>query len=573
MNTLSKLLSILNRKDIFKATLLLLLMIIGAFIEMVGISAIYPFISVIGNPDWLTQHPFIFDIFKTFGITTQTNFVLTTAVLLLILYVAKALFIAWENRLQINFAMQGQFYFSSQLFALYMRKPYLYHTHKNSAEILRNATSVGDRVFLNILVPLLVILTEIITGIFIISMLFTMDWLMALLTIVVIVPVVLLIYMLFRKRILRQGKIQTESNTKTNKWVQQGLGSIKETKVLQKEYFFADQFRTAYYDTAKATADNRFINTLPQIFLEMTAICGLLAIVIIKVFCGADLATIVPTASVLAIAVVRLMPCANRILNNANIIKFNSPFFNEIYSELNSIKNDGDEFKFLKQNSELEKMKFEHAITVEHLHFKYPESDKEVINDISFEIPKGSFVGIIGPSGAGKTTLVDLLLGLLLPANGQILVDGKCISENAAAWLRNISYVPQSIFLIDGTIAENVALGYSKNAIEKERLEQALKDAELYDFVSSLPKTYDTEIGERGVRLSGGQKQRIGIARALYNNPEVLILDEATSALDSETEKNIIDSILKLKGKITIISIAHRLSTLDACDFKIKMGK
>jgi len=275
--------------------------------------------------------------------------------------------------------------------------------------------------------------------------------------------------------------------------------------------------------------------------------------------------------AVLALAVFRLMPCANRIVNLSNGIRFQMSLFNELYDEFCIIRDrleSGKSEELLSEN--VEKLPFVKELCVEHLAFQYPGGQHEVLQDVSFTVPKGSFVGVVGPSGAGKTTFVDILLGLLTPTGGKITIDGVDIQSNIRGWQANLSYVPQSIYLIDGTIKDNVALGVPPEDFEEDLLIRVLKMAELYDFVEELPKGVDTMVGERGVKLSGGQRQRIGIARALYYKPDVLVLDEATSALDNETEKSITDTILKLKGQITIISIAHRVSTLEACDFKIK---
>ena len=286
---------------------------------------------------------------------------------------------------------------------------------------------------------------------------------------------------------------------------------------------------------------------------------------------GVEPQSIVPSLGVLGLAAVRLMPSVNRIISLFNTIKFNMPLFNEMYDDLLAIKNEKDKDEQNRLHTTVRKLQFHEEITVRNLTFSYPNTKKEILKNISFSIPKGSFVGIVGASGAGKTTFVDILLGLLPPENGAILVDGKNIYDDISSWLCNIAYVPQSIYLIDGSIRENIALGIPADKVSEERIRTVLKMAELSDFVEALNEKENTRVGERGALLSGGQKQRIGIARALYSNPSVLVLDEATSALDNETEKSITSTILKLKGEITIISIAHRLSTLESCDFKIKI--
>ena len=316
-----------------------------------------------------------------------------------------------------------------------------------------------------------------------------------------------------------------------------------------------------------------FIDKIPRVLIELIGVGGILLMIIIKTLTGTNPLSLVPSLGVLGLAAVRLMPCVNRIISLFNTVKFNMPLFNEMYDDLLAVKNrkDIDEQKNVIYNKQ--KLFFNNLIEIKNISFKYPGKTENVFSNISLNIPKGKFVGIIGPSGAGKTTFVDILLGLLPPASGTILVDGIDIYSNISSWLDNIAYVPQSIYLIDGTIRENIAIGLSENNISDEKIEKVLKMAELYNFVQTLPDKENTNVGDRGAKLSGGQKQRIGIARALYNEPNVLVLDEATSALDNETEKSITNTILKLKGKITIISIAHRVSTLENCDFKINFAK
>lgn len=348
------------------------------------------------------------------------------------------------------------------------------------------------------------------------------------------------------------------------------MGAIKETKVLRKEAYFLKAFSKAYEEFGNANRKFLFMNQVPRMIIESTVVCGLLLLIIVKMLLGTPAKEIVPLLGVLALAAFRLMPSANRIVNLSNNIRFNMPLFNELYDEYMHIKNSAvlvDDKLF--NSDEAKKLKFNNEIKVTDIRFNYL-NNKDILLDISFIIPKGKFVGIVGPSGAGKTTFVDILLGLLEPTGGSITVDGVDIFSNIRSWQANLAYVPQSIYLIDGTIKENIALGVAENEIDDKLINKVLHMAEMYDFVYSQPDNINTNVGERGVKLSGGQRQRIGIARALYQQPEVLILDEATSALDNETEKSITDTILKLKGKITIIAIAHRTSTLEQCDFKVK---
>ncbi len=573
MKSFLKIFEILSSKQKKYSIFLILCMIIGGLLEAIGIGAIYPLIDIIGKPNYLTTHEKIRKITDIFGITTHTHLIIFCTIALIFIYIIKNAFILWETRQQIKFSMNNQKEYTKRLFAWYIGKPYLYHVNINSSILVRNITSGGRIVFADILTSILTLITECVTVIVIWLMIFIVDWVMAIVVACVLAPLVFIILKLFRKKITQQGEVQNRCIASYTKWLYQGLGAIKETKVMQKESYFCNQFNESYSEYSDAARDFMFIDKIPRVLVEITTICGLLLLIIVKIATGSNPATIIPALGVLALAGVRLMPSVNRIISLTNTVKFNMPLFNEIYDDFIAIKNNEDKMIKITEHINKEKLPFNDCLLVENLSFNYPGKAEKVLHDISFKIKKGSFVGIVGPSGAGKTTFVDILLGLLPPQTGAILVDGKNIYDEISSWLYDIAYVPQTIYLIDGTIRENIALGISENEIDNDKIEKVLKMAELYNFVETLPEKIETRVGEMGAMLSGGQKQRIGIARALYNDPEVLILDEATSALDNETEKSITNTILKLKGKITIISIAHRLSTLENSDFKIKFNK
>ena len=546
-------------------------MLIGGALEAVGIGAILPLIAIMGQPDWLERHVQIAQMVELFGITTHVQFIILCSVALILLYVLKNTYLAFQLKMQIEFAMRNQIMFAGELFKSYLAKPYIFHVNHNTAILMRNVSGGATAAFSAILIPTLQLLTEIVTGFVIWIMLVAVDPFTA---IVVAGFLACLLYVLvkaFRKKIMEQGMIQNKYSAEMGRWINQGLGAIKETKVLRKEVYFANEYSSTYNRFAEANRGFNFINQLPRLFIETIVVSALLLLIVFKLVQGYAPMEIVPLLGVLALAAFRMMPCANRIVNLSNGIKFQMPLFNELYDEFCEIRERLESGKSQELLAEdVEKLPFAKELRVEHLAFQYPEGQHEVLRDVSFIVPKGSFVGVVGPSGAGKTTFVDILLGLLTPTGGKITVDGENIQSNIRGWQANLSYVPQSIYLIDGTIKDNVALGVAPEDFDEDLLIRVLKMAELYDFVEELTKGIDTMVGERGVKLSGGQRQRIGIARALYYKPEVLVLDEATSALDNETEKSITDTILKLKGQITIIAIAHRVSTLENCDFKVK---
>lgn len=570
MKAIFKIFTIFTPKQQKHCVFIIFCMVIGAMFEAVGIGAILPLISIMGDPAFLDKHPVIRGYASLLQIHSHNAFIIASAGLLILFYMSKNIYMAWQTRLQIRFSMQNQIFYAGQLLAGYLNKPYLYHLDQNSATLLRNVNSGAIVAFSAILVPTFTLITEIITAVAIWAMLVLVDPFTAIIVASILGLMMYGIIKTFRKKITQQGKVQNAYSAVYLKWLNQGLGAIKETKVLRKESFFLQEFNKAYDKYGEANSGFMFLNQLPRMFIESIVVSGLLLLIVTKLALGTAPMDIVPLLGVLALAAFRLMPCANRIVNLSNGIRFQMPLFNELYDEFMAIKKRQINKEQILLPANKNKMPFEHEIKIEHLGFQYPQGKQDVLQDVSFSVPKGSFVGIIGQSGAGKTTFVDILLGLLEPTSGRICVDGANIYNDIRSWQANLSYVPQSIYLIDGTIRENIALGIAEKDIDDVKIRKVLIMAEFYDFVEALPDKIHTTVGERGVKLSGGQRQRIGIARALYYEPEVLILDEATSALDNETEKSITDTIIKLKGKITIIAIAHRVSTLVDCDFKMK---
>jgi ATP-binding cassette, subfamily B, bacterial PglK len=570
MNSLFKVFKILDKKQQRHAGYLIILMVIGGLLEAIGIGAIYPLINMIGNSNYLNDHETIRKLVLIFKVTTHKQLILFSTIFLILIYFIKNLFILFESWLQLCFSTSNQRNYTNRLYAWYIKKPYLYHVYQNSANLVRNITAGGKLVFDDMLISVLSMITEAITAFIIWLMIAIIDWQMAVVVAAILLILVFFIFKIFKKKISKLGEIQNDCMASYLKWLYQGLGAIKETKVMQKEKYFTNQFMKSYSEYTDALRTYSFIDKIPKAIIEFISIFALTSIIIFKISIGVNPSSIVPSLGLVALAAIRMMPSANRVISLANRVKVSMPLFNEMYDDLFSIKNNVDKKDKVNSESDCNKLAFTSEISVNGISFSYPNKMESVLQNISFKIPKGSFVGIVGPSGAGKTTFVDILLGLLQPKSGTITVDGIDTKKKLSSWLYDISYVPQSIYLIDGSIKENIALGIEEKNIDDENINKVLKMAELYDFVCSLPEGLNTRVGERGAMLSGGQKQRIGIARALYNQPAVLILDEATSALDNATEKSITDTILKLKGQITIISIAHRISTLDGCDFKIK---
>jgi len=567
MTIFQKVYNILTKKQQHKAIMLIFCMIIGAILEAVGVGAIWPLMQMIGNESYLKEHSILATYVANFGINDDRQLIVIAACLLIAFYLLKNIFCAFEIKLQTNFIVLNQIETAQKMLTYYLDKPYLYHVNHNSAILYRNIDIGTNAIYSQLVISVLAIITETITAIIIWLMVAFIEPTVAIIAALLLTIFICLLMRQMRHKLAEKGDIKYKFSAQYLKWLSQALGSIKETKVMQKEPFFLEQFKQAYKGFGLASGDYMFLNQIPRMIIETAVLTALLLLVIFKVLNGEPVHNIVAVLSVLALAAFRLMPCANRIVGYWGTIKFHTPLFNELYDDYIAIKNYS--YLSLDNGASAESMKFYSCISFKDISFQYPETTRPVLNHVNLSIPKGSFVGIVGSTGAGKTTFVDLLLGLLKPIQGNITVDGVDINNNISGWRKNLAYVPQSIYLFDGTIKDNIEVGDADASNDK--LDKILRMAEIYDLVHTLPNGIDTVVGERGVKLSGGQKQRIGIARALYCEPTVLILDEATSALDNEVEASITETLLKLKGKITIISIAHRLSTLETCDFKLKV--
>lgn len=570
MRDLFKIFRILPKEQYPQCAAMIVAMLLGASLEAIGIGVVLPLISLLSDSDFLVKYPRVAKIVYACGVETHTDLIITASVSIVLLYFLKNLYIAWEVRLQIRFSMRNQIYYAKALLAEYLMKPYLFHINHNTATLIRNVNSGAQNIFAGILTSVLQLLTEIVTALIIWGMLVIVDPFTAIVVAGVLACLLWGVLRAFRQQIVSQGVIQNQYAAQYTKWLHQGLGAIKETKVMHTEAFFLEEFNKVYAAFGEAQGRFSFLNQIPRNIIEFLVLSGLMLLIIVKTLAGESAESIVSLLGILALAAFRLMPSANRIVSYVNAIKYSMPLLNELSQELEAIRQRRNRHEKLQIEGHSAPMRFFHKIVIKNLGFRYSETSKDVLEDASFEIPKGAYVGIIGPSGAGKTTFVDILLGLLPPTRGSICVDGQDIQTDIRGWQENLAYVPQSIYLIDATIKENIALGENIESIDDAKIKKVLRMAELYDFVEELPEGLNTMVGERGVKLSGGQRQRIGIARALYQKPEVLILDEATSALDNATEKSITDTILKLKGQMTIVSIAHRVSTLEDCDFKVK---
>lgn len=554
-----------------KCFAIILGMFLGGLMEAAGIGFVLPLIRILEDEHYLDKFPLVSQTFTTVGATTHVDKIILFALFMLGFSLCKCFFTVWINKKGLEFTYDNEGYYGARLLASYLKKPYLYHVNTSSAVLLRNITQGMSSIFTNVVSEYFHLLAEVLTGVLIWILLFYLDWFTAIIVAGFFGAILYFSLRWIRRRAREIGNANAKYSGEFYKWISQSLRGIKETKIAHKENFFIEEFSQSYKQYAESNKKRFLLENLPRSVIEVVVILGLVLLIVIKLVFGATPESIVPLLGVLALAAFRLMPCVNRSVISYNSIRFGIRLFDEVYPDLLSLSKSQDE----KQRNPLAAVKpllFQKEIKINNLAFGY-EQGKLIWQHVDFVIPKGAFVGIIGSSGAGKTTFADTFLGLLPPVAGQILVDGQDVLANLSAWQSKLAYVAQSIFLIDGTVCDNVAFGERPEQVNRDKVNLALKMAELYDFVQTMPEGLDSQIGENGVKLSGGQRQRIGIARALYQQPEVLVLDEATSALDNATEHAIIVTLGKLKGKITMVAIAHRLSTLDNCDFKVDFDR
>ena len=563
-----KLSYIFSKRDKYKIALLLCIMVAGSFLELLGVAVFQPFVNIIMMPDSIQENSYLARIYQMFGCSTTESFLTVVALGIIVIYVVKNVYLWVEQNLIMKFTYGMQQKLSTRLLTTYLSEPYTFHLNKNIAELQRSMQE-DTGLFTQVLMHTLQLVAEVVVCIVLGVYLFTVSNSIT----VVIVGLLILCVVLFTKitkRFTEQlGKEAQVYKGKLYQWVNQSLGGVKEVKVLNREEFFVSSYKKYYGLYIKGVRINRLLSITPKYMVEAVCMTGLLIAIIIKLNFGhGELENFIPQLATFAVAAFRLLPSVGRINEHVNNILYAVPSVDLIYGDLKGI----EDYQESKGEEEGKEWSFEHGITAKHITYAYPNTDTNVLEDANCIIPKGKTVAFIGSSGAGKTTMADIILGLLAPQRGKILVDNIDVFKNLTMWHHQIGYIPQVIYLSDDTIRNNIAFGIHEDQIDEEAVKTALKKAQLAEFVDTLPDGLDTIVGDRGVRLSGGQRQRIGIARALYHDPEILVLDEATSALDNETETAVMEASESLQGSKTMIIIAHRLTTIQNADIIYEVG-
>ncbi len=568
---------LLDRQQKRKMVLLVFLMLIGAILETLGISMIMPVMNVVLEENAVEKHEYLQVICGVFRIDNTRDLMILVMVALVVIFALKNLFLFGQQKVQLRFVYTNQFATSRRMMINFMKRPYEYYLNADTSVIQRNITSDVNNMY-GLILALLGLVSEAIVFICLAVVSLVADVWMSITVSALLIVVLLVIKCILKPIMKKAGEENQDYYSGLYKWIDQSVMGIKEIKIANKESYFINEYSKCGAGYVGAVQRYNLFNATPRLLIETVAIAGMVLYMMLQLLQGTQVTDIMPQLTLLAMAAMRLIPCANRINNHLTSISYFEPFFMGVSDNLQEeIRDESIDYgeETYQKKIEVEKLPIRKEICLENITFKYPNTDVLIFDHADMTIPIGSAVGIVGTSGAGKTTIVDIMLGLLQVETGSILADGVEVREHYASWLKNIGYIPQTIFMIDSSIRKNVAFGCADEDIDDDKVWEALKEAQLDGFVKGLPEGLDTSIGERGIRLSGGQRQRIGIARALFEDPEVLVLDEATSALDNETEAAIMDSINRLHGRKTLIIIAHRLQTIEKCDmvYRVVDGK
>jgi ATP-binding cassette, subfamily B, bacterial PglK len=572
VNPITPLWYILSRREKIEGTFLLCGMVLGAFFEAVSIGLVIPFIAVLKDPELLSKSRYLSSIIARLNVHDPRQLFFLLGPVLIVIFIIKTFYLIQLYRWLFSYSMRKEISLARQLLTAYLEAPYTLHLQRNTADMIKVAVRSVEEFSSGYLVNLLTVLGELLVIAALASLLMIVEPLATLGALVVLAVPTALVYQSTRRRLGASGRMAEHSFGKMIQWAEQAIKGVKETKLTGQRSFFIDQQVSHVERFTDALRSLSFLSALPRFIIDTLAVTAMVAIAAILLGRGEDMQSILPILGMFALAAVRLIPSTSRLSSSLAQVRYRYASAEMIYRELLALHgplkrppSSGEE--------RISPISFRQALVIDHLSYWYPAAAQPAIDDVSFEIRQGQWVGIIGSTGAGKTTLVDLILGLLVPSSGKMLVDGRDLHDNLAGWQRNIGYVPQAVYLIDDSVRRNVAFGAPPAEIDDERVWQALRAAQVDHVVRSLPGELDAIVGESGDRLSGGERQRLGIARALYRDPGVLVIDEATANLDPGTEAAIVEAIGKLKGKKTIIVISHRPAFVKGCDCIYMLAK
>jgi ABC-type multidrug transport system fused ATPase/permease subunit len=573
MKTVKKLLKLLSAQEHKNLFLLTILILIMALLDAIGIASVLPFMTVLMNPDLIETNLIlnkIFQISRIFGVENKHQFFLFFGISIFVLLLASLVFKTIVTYVQIKFVYLQEHTIGKKLIEGYLHQPYSWILSRNSADVGKTVLSEVQKLIEFGIYPFMELIAKGTVALVIVTLLLLVDAKLALITAFILCSAYLIIFYLIKKFAYKKGIIRLENNRLRFKWIGEAFGAFKQVKLRGLEQFYIEHFSNYTKNYARSIASSHIIYQLPRFILEVIAFGGVIVIILYLMVQTGTLTNALPIVSLYVFAGYRLIPALQQIYGSLTQLTFVSASLDKVYDDLKNLK----QFD-LRQSHYI--LPFKNKITLKNIHYNYPNASRPTLKNINLSISAKSTVGFVGSTGSGKSTIVDIILGLLEPLKGTLEVDGSIITKkNLRAWQSCVGYVPQDIYLTDDTVASNIAFGLNASDLNQQAIEVASKIANLHDFImEELPHQYQTIVGERGIRLSGGQRQRIGIARALYYNPKILILDEATSALDNQTEKDVMEAVNSISKNITIIIIAHRLTTVKNCDkiFLIEKGE
>ena len=570
---LKKLNVLLDKKQKKTMVWLVIMMIIGAGLQVAGVGMIVPVVNVVMNSNAIETNELVRTLYGLLGGGSQKRFTVIIMLALIAIFIIKNVFLYFQQKFTFAFVYTNQFRTSERMMKNYLRRGYEFYLNADTAVVQRSITSDVNNMYALIL-ALLQLMSDAIIFVFLVCYCLAQDVAMTILLAVVMILLLWVIKKILKPILRKAGEDNQNYYSGLFKWISQTVQGIKEVKIAGKEQYFVAEYVKCGEGYVNAVQKYSLYNNIPKLFIEAICVTCMIGYMLVMLLSGVSSDAMMQTLTAFAAAALVLLPCVNRINNQINNISYFEPFFMGVTDHLqDEISGEKTDMSFAIEAEE--KLPVKKQITMKDITYSYPNSDRLIFDHADLEIPVGAAVGIVGTTGAGKSTVVDIMLGLLEPKTGTIYADDVDVKTQYRGWLKNVGYIPQMIFMLDDTIRHNVAFGVADDKIDEKRLWEVLKEAQLDEFIKTLPQGLDTGIGERGIRLSCGQRQRIGIARALYEDPEVLIMDEATSALDNDTEAAIMASINRLHGKKTLIIIAHRLQTIEKCDivYRVENGK
>lgn len=581
---LQKISYLFDRKQKMQFIGLGILILIGGLLETLGVSMMVPLVQGIMDPEALYQNEIVGKILRFLHIETVdmgqagggNRLIIFMLAALMILFVVKNVYLLFQTYVQNTFVTRNRNRMISRVMREFLNRPYEEYLGADIPTVFRLTDSDIPNAFQLILV-LIQMITEIVVSAFLCVVLVVVSPVMTVFIVAIFLGMTLLLSKILKPHLNAIGRKNQEIQSRIAKWRIQSIYGLKDVKVLHREEFFVRNYYESGSIGANVARNYAVLNNLPRLLIEMIFIVSMLAFIMVYILGGGNINVLIPQLTAFAVAAVRIMPSANRINTYMSEIAYSQPCLDYLYENLNeSMKQDVNGSvtgygKDAPKETDKQRTVLRDKIVLDHITFAYPGTDKNIFTDAHMEVKRGQSVGIMGPSGAGKSTIVDILLGLLHAQKGSITWDGQNIFDDYEAWLSQIGYIPQSIYLVDESVRDNIAFGIDADKIDEKRIWEVLEEAQLKEFIEELPEGLDTTIGDRGVRISGGQRQRIGIARALYHDPEILVFDEATSALDNDTEKAVMDAVNSFHGKKTMVIIAHRLNTIAKCDVIYKV--